>query len=396
MAKIHPFRGIFYNQEKVNISSVIAPPYDIISETEQEAFYQADPYNIIRLILGKTYLEDTEENNRYTRAKEFKVAWEKEGILIKEDAPSFYLYQQEWNLAEKEGRMEGIIASIEAEPYSARAILPHERTLFTPKKDQLELLRKTETNFCPIFLVYSDEARKIEKWLTPSGPPKIQFEYENRLCRLWQIKEDIEKLSAIFEEKQLFIADGHHRYETALAFAKEKGENRVMAMLLEKDRGGSIILSAHRLFKNSLSTEKLEGFLREKVKKEELPNILLERKGIGVFGMVSRNEACILTLKDGKELDLAGSLKRVDVAILHNLIFNGQQEEKDVAYTKDIKEVFSRVESGEFACGFLLRPTSFQSVMDVALDSLYMPGKATYFFPKPFSGVVMHSLEKKT
>ncbi len=391
MAKIHPFRGIFYNQEKVNISSVIAPPYDIISDAEQEAFYQADPYNIIRLILGKTYLEDTEENNRYTRAKEFKTTWEKEGILIEEETPSFYLYQQEWRLDGKEGVMLGIIASIEAEPYSARAILPHERTLSGPKKDQLESLKKTETNFCPIFLVYSDEERKIERWLTPSGPPKIQLEYEKGLfCRLWQIKEEIEKLSAIFETKQLFIADGHHRYETALAF---KGKNRVMAMLLEKNRGGSIILSAHRLLKNSLSTERLEGFLREKVKKEDIVSILSERKGIGVFGMVGKDETYILTLKDGKELDLAGSLKRVDVAILHNLIFDGQQEERDVAYTKDTREVFARVENGEFASGFLLRPTSFQSVMDVARDSLYMPGKATYFFPKPFSGVVMHSLK---
>ncbi|MBU1262662.1 DUF1015 domain-containing protein [bacterium] len=393
MAKIHPFRGIFYNQEKVEIPSVVAPPYDIISCVEQEAFYQANQYNIIRLILGKGYLNDTEENNRYTRAKEFKTNWKKEGVLIEEETPSFYLYQQEWALDGKEGVMSGIIASIEAEPYSVKTVLPHERTLSEPKKDQLELLKATQMNFCPIFLVYCDEEKKVKRWLTPSGPPKIQFEYEKGLCcRLWQIKENIEEISAIFEKKQLFIADGHHRYETTLAFAREKRGNRVMAMLLEKDAGGFIILSAHRLLKNTLKEERLQGFLVEKVKKEELVSILSERKGVGIFGMVKLEGAYILTLKNGEELDLAEPLKKVDVAILHNVIFDGLEEEKDVTYTKNAQEVFSRVSSGEFACGFLLRPTSFESVMDVALASLYMPGKATYFFPKPFSGVVMHSV----
>ncbi|MBU2461317.1 DUF1015 domain-containing protein [bacterium] len=393
MAKIHPFRGIFYNQEKVEIPSVVAPPYDIISCVEQEAFYQANQYNIIRLILGKGYLNDTEENNRYTRAKEFKTNWKKEGVLIEEETPSFYLYQQEWALDGKEGVMSGIIASIEAEPYSVKTVLPHERTLSEPKKDQLELLKATQMNFCPIFLVYCDEEKKVKRWLTPSGPPKIQFEYEKGLCcRLWQIKENIEEISAIFEKKQLFIADGHHRYETTLAFAREKRGNRVMAMLLEKDAGGFIILSAHRLLKNTLKEERLQGFLVEKVKKEELVSILSERKGVGIFGMVKLEGTYILTLKNGEELDLAEPLKKVDVAILHNVIFDGLEEEKDVTYTKNAQEVFSRVSSGEFACGFLLRPTSFESVMDVALASLYMPGKATYFFPKPFSGVVMHSV----
>ncbi|MFH0774345.1 MAG: DUF1015 family protein [bacterium] len=384
MAKIHPFRGVFYNQEKVDISSVVAPPYDIISCVEQEAFYQAHQCNVIRLILGKGYPEDTEENNRYTRAAEFQTKWKKEGVLIEEESPSFYLYQQEW----EKGVMSGIIASIEAEPYYAKTILPHERTLAAPKKDQLELLKKTQTNFCPIFLVYCDEEKKIGRWLTPSGPPKIQFEYKKGLfCRLWQIKEDMEKLSRELSKKQLFIADGHHRYETALALKKP-----VMAMLLEKDMGGFIILSAHRLLKDTLLEERLADFSREKVKKEELLNILSERKGIGIFGMVKKDGAYILTLKQGEEINLTEPLKKVDVAILHNVIFDSQEEEKDVAYTKDAREVFSRVESGEFYCGFLLRPPGFQGVMDVARASLYMPGKATYFFPKPFSGVVMYSL----
>ncbi len=288
--------------------------------------------------------------------------------------------------------MEGIIASIEAEPYSVKAVLPHERTLATPKKDQLELLRKTQMNFCPIFLIYSDEEKEIKRWLTPSGEPKIQFEYRSGLfCRLWQIKEDTEKLSAVFEKRQLFIADGHHRYETALAFSKENGKKSVMAILLEKEGGGSIILSAHRLLKNLIEEERFQGFCREKVNKDNLLDILSEREGVGIFGMVTKDETCILTLKE-KIRSADDPLKRVDVAVLHDVVFDGEQEEKNVAYTKDAKEVFARVESGEFACGFLLRPTSFQSVMDVALASLYMPGKATYFFPKPFSGVVMHKV----
>lgn len=385
MADVFPFRGEVYNQERVDIASVVTPPYDVISKEEQEEYYQKSPYNIIRLILGR-------EDDRYTKAKERLKDWRKNSIFIEDEKECFYLYEQEWEIFGEKGTFRGIVVSISLEDYSSGIILPHERILPKPKNDRLKLLSSCKTNFSPVFLLCPDNEEMNS--IGPENPPFIEFEYKKGLfCRLARI-EKTEGIEKAFQDKRLFIADGHHRYDTSLTYfkeTKEKERKRRMA-LISSIGGGFKILPAHRVLKNPPDMGRIKQYFNiEEEEKEEIFSSLSERKEIGVFGMLGRDFSFIISPKDSGLLNkIKEELRVLDVSILHELLFDGIDLEEEIEYTIDRDLVFKRVEDG--ATAFLLRPTSVSDVIRIASSGNRMPGKATYFYPKPFCGLVIHPL----
>ncbi|HAW50121.1 TPA: hypothetical protein DCX16_04140 [bacterium] len=377
MARVFPFKGLLYNKEKVDISSVVAPPYDVISKKEQDEYYKKNPYNIIRLILGKEYPDDTDENNKYTRAGKYLSLWKEQGILEEDKSECFYLYEQEWEVGRKRGLFRGLICSLKIEDYG-KNIFPHERTLEKPKEDRLKLLYATDTCFCYIFLVYSDKTNFISRL----NKKNLFFEckYEKGSIKLFRIEEGMEEIKRFFLRKKFIIADGHHRYETALKYKREQGKTKTLAIVSSIENGEFVILPAHRLLKKTPDTESINRYFKIK------EGIYKEKKGM--FGMVNKNGSFILTprIKENNNLD---------VEILHNALFDGKVIEEDIDYTMDKEIAISSVSNGNYACCFLLNPTKISDVIKRAKKQEFMPGKATYFYPKPFCGFVLHSLRNE-
>ncbi len=387
MAHIFPFKGEIYNN-KVDIASCVTPPYDVISEEEQEEYYKKSPYNIIRLILGKG-------ENRYKMAKETLALWRKDKIFIEDECECFYLYEQEWEILGVKGVFKGIIALLSLEDYTSGVILPHERVLPKPKSDRLQLLKACETNFSPIFLIFSDNGM-IKALLKPENSPFIEFEYKKgQFTRVFRITQGLKAIQKEFQDIKLFIADGHHRYDTSLTYFKETQglkRKKIMVLISSIEYGDFKVLPSHRILKTSPDMERIRQYFNvEKESKDEIMSILLERDGLGVFGMITKDTSFIISLKDSTLLNKTKEeLRNLDVSILHVLLFDGIEDEEEIEYTIDRDLVFERVSEG--ACGFLLRPTNISDVIKIALSGNRMPGKATYFYPKPFCGLVMHRL----
>ncbi|MFN3476904.1 MAG: DUF1015 family protein, partial [Candidatus Methylomirabilales bacterium] len=267
MASIAPFRGIRYNPEKIgDLSLVVAPPYDVITPSAQDQYYAKHPWNVIRLILGKELLGDDDQKNRYTRACEFFHRWLNEGVLVQDPTPSLYLYEQRF-LHPRTGeslRRLGFLALVRLEPWNARVVFPHERTLEKPKRDRLALIRACSANFEPVFAFYPDPLETVQALLEEEAEkgPALDFLDEGIEHRLWLLQDEgrIREIVEAFQGERLFIADGHHRYETALAFRDElekadpappevkakRPYQYVMMLLVSAHDPGLVILPTHR------------------------------------------------------------------------------------------------------------------------------------------------------
>ena len=266
MAEIQPFRGIRYNNEKVRVEEVITEPYDRIPPPLQEEYYQRNPYNMVRIILGKDDDPEHPEKNKYRRAKIYLDEWEKKGILIREDQEALYLYEQEFQVKGESKKRMGLVGRVRLKEFSSRKVLPHEKTFPKHKIDRLNLLRETNTNTGQIFLLYKDDERKVsgalEKALDKAELGAEAKDEANHVHRLWIIKkkEDIQQIREAMADKVLIIADGHHRYETSLNYKKEaleqikeaKGDepfHYIMMTLFRIDDPGLVILPTYRLVK---------------------------------------------------------------------------------------------------------------------------------------------------
>ena len=270
MAEIIPFKGLRYNEELVgNISNVVTPPYDVISPEEQANYYNISEYNCIRLELSKEMAGDDDSNNKYTRAAQTLQKWIDNRVLLEEENPCIYIYQQEFSLSSTERYIRtGFIALVRLEEFSKGIILPHENTLSKPKEDRLNLMRACGANFSQVFSLYDDENKDIAKVFEEycsSNKPVISIEkgIAGSPERVWAISDGdiIDKIKNIMADKKLFIADGHHRYETALAYRDELREknpnhtgnelyNYVMMMLVDIDDPGLVVLPTHRMVSN--------------------------------------------------------------------------------------------------------------------------------------------------
>lgn len=440
MAKVLPFQGILYNREKIaDPAAVVAPPYDVISRQQQEAFHKQHPNNIIRLILGKNKPADNAKDNRYTRAAAFFNNWLKEKILITDSKPAFYINATTFEHNRQMITRYGLIAKVRLEPFEKGIILPHEKTFSKVKSERLELMKLCHANFSPIFALYSDqnailsilknEILKIDNLISIK-------DQQNQIQKLWRISDQsiCDSISKAMEKNKLFIADGHHRYETALNYRNWVAENDpdfdsnhpanyIMMYLCSMNDPGLIILPAHRLLKdvsgealNTTLNKVEEWFIiktfpydkksREPVQKKFIAALKAgaDQNTIGVYRK-DRSEFYLLTLKTGIMEKLFGQepakeLLCLDVTVLTRLIFMkvmgfdqaGLDNEKLISYSSFAEDALERIHNNEFDVGFILNPTKIEQVQVVAGNGLIMPRKSTYFYPKVISGMVQNSL----
>jgi len=435
MANIIPFKGLRYNQEKIsNLAAVVTPPYDIIDENAQARYYAEHPANIVRLELGLIFPQDTPDNNRYTRAIQYLEKWLQDEILISENKPALYVYQQEFNLKGTWRTRTGFICGLKVEPYETGNILPHEETLSKPKADRLQLIRATRSNFSSIFGLFSDEERTIDRLLLDSianREPSIAITDEsNETHKIWVV-EDEEVINQVVKKmanKPVYIADGHHRYETALEYAREMqeqgkpGYDYVMTTLVNLFDEGLLVLPTHRVVGNmpKFEANKFMQQLHEQFEVQEcgskgnlndfMSMLGKQRETKYCFGMYFDDNLYLLVLKNleaakqklpaeksdaWKELDVA----LLDYLILDNMLGIGKEQrlnQKNLVYSRDEHWVIEQVANNKYQIGFFLNPTQVEDIVKVAQTQDKMPQKSTYFYPKLITGLVINNLNIHT
>lgn len=442
MAIVAPFRGITYNPDKFdNLSELVAPPYDVISEEEQEALYQSHPFNVVRLILGKKKTGDSDWDNRYTRAGDFFRRWESQGILVRAEQPAVYLTSLSYETGNGAPRRtrRGVILLARIEEEGSGVILPHERTFSAHKDDRLRLMRACSAQFSQIFGLYEGRERTIlhacEEAVMGTAP-LASFECADGTGhQLWAIQdpEVFDTVSRAMADRSIFIADGHHRYETARNFRNimrarygrrpDRPYEYVMMYLTNMDDEGLAILPSHRLLK-SAPISNLERFLSKlgewfEIEAVSLPGRLsaewaavrkqLEEKGARntafAFYHQGADRCYLLSLRPGAREqmgdDLHPSLKQLDVLVLSRFAFQKamgfRREDLDndeiFQYESSMPAAAEMVEKGTCRMAFFLNPTRIGQVKEVARNSLVMPRKSTYFYPKILTGLVFNKID---
>lgn len=427
--KILPFRGIRYSPKAGDFSKLVTPPYDVIAPELQKELYARSPYNFIRVDLPME-----EGSDRYKVAKKTFESWLDERILCKDERPAIYLHHHHFRL--EDGRTvlrKGFFAARRLEDFSEGGIKPHEKTLEGPKTDRLLLTRAVETNLSPVFSLYSDPEKRVESLFenTKQKSPDISFDFDGQHHELWVLSDPhiFSAVDAALDQHPLFIADGHHRYETALNYRNEcrkrypsgngnEAFNNILMYFSNMDDEGMVILPIHRaLFNLTLSVEdlvqKLQGtFQIERM--DEIDHVILDKLR---YNLLSKHAFLIITPDEKKSflisIDHASwiktqaargidpSLLDLDVSVLHRLIFEeilgiteaAQANQENIIYWKDTSRAIQETRSGNCQITFLLNPTQITSMKNVALAGQKMPQKSTFFYPKILSGVVLYSLK---
>lgn len=434
MVKVAPFKGITYNKKKIGkLDDVMSPPYDIISSEMQDNLYRENPYNFVRLILGKQYPEDNEADDRYTRSKNDFEKWIAKSILTVSDKKAIYPYKIRYKINEENKIMSGFFILLKLDP-EYKQVLAHEKTLSKPKADRLNLMRQCKANLEPIQLLYIDEENNIIKKMNEySGGPIIDVEgYDGFRHKLWKLEnvDLINYVTSKLNDKILFIADGHHRYQTAINYANEMKEktgnkeenapfNYRMVILANIYDEGLSILPTHRLikipdFKRSYVLKEIGKYFTVKEKyfkdKKNL-NILSEqiKKELNSnkqhkFALLFHNKYYILTLKEEGIMEKFSSersktWRTLDVSILHKLILenimgiNEGNIEDYVKYTRDDIEAIEQVQNNNYNCSILMNATKINELKSIAEANEHMPQKSTYFLPKMLSGLVIYKMD---
>ena len=442
MATVLPLKGILYNPEKIADSAqVTTPPYDVITPDEQAAYYERHPYNVIRLILGRTQATDTASDNPHTRSANFYRQWMADGILKQEDQPALYLKAITYAHEERTITRYGLIARVGLEPFEKRIILPHEKTFSKVRSERLQLMKATHCNYCPIFSLYPDDGgmlASLEHAVDKSAPIVDFTDDQDHRHQLWRILDPAihRQVAAAMQDKRLFIADGHHRYETALNFRKHLEEtepsfndhhpaNYVLMYLCSMSDPGLIILPAHRLLKAVSAADLRQAMVKTRsyFEVDEHPFTAGDRQRVERDFMAALNDGglrqrlgiyahqspifYLLTLKPGvmdrlfsDQLD--ASLRLLDVTVLTRLVFikilgfdqNRLDNEQLIGYASTADKAFQSIDTGTYDVAFILNPTRIEQVQEVAQKGLIMPRKSTYFYPKVKSGLVMNTLRE--
>ncbi|ABP66907.1 uncharacterized conserved protein UCP033563 [Caldicellulosiruptor saccharolyticus DSM 8903] len=424
MANIRAFRGLRYSPE-VKLDSCICPPYDIISDSEREELYRKSEYNIIRVEFGKEFEGDNAQNNKFTRAKEYLDEWIQRGILRFEDKESVYVLEQEFEIEGRKYRRTGLIVLLELVDFEEGIVIPHEFTLSKPKQERLNLLRHTHANISSIFGLYEDKQLNIKRMLDDIKARKENVSYNGigTFERIWIVSDDsvIENLKKLFADKKIFIADGHHRYETALEYKKEMMQrkdynkdadyNYIMITLTALEDEGIVILPTHRIVLSSdveedIFLEKLKiNFDIEEGEYKALKEKLLDYKKYAFLIYTYNKNFYLIRLKDPekslKDIEGSRAYKNLDVVVLQKLILSdilGITDEdilnqRNLKYTKSDKELIDIVDGGA-KYGFILNPTLAEELKEVSLSGEKMPQKSTYFYPKLMTGNVIFVHQK--
>ncbi len=425
MAQIKSFKGLRYSTNAGDLNELVCPPYDIISDSQRENFIETNEHNIIRLELPKG-------ENAYAKAGETLRKWLSEGFLAKDDKEGIYVYEMEFSAGKKTGmKVKGFISLVKLEEFSKGIVLPHEETLSKAKQDRFNLMSETNCNFSQIYSLYMDEdnsAYSLIDMASQKNPDAEITDGDGVIHRMWCVydEEIISALSAKFSDKKIYIADGHHRYETALNYHKhlvEQGKAKegdlsgyVCMMLVNMENDGLVVFPTHRIVRDLESfdaqslIEKCGEYFEISTAdatsiEEELAS--LYEKGEKAFGLVCEdNKSHILILKNKnimKEIldDKSDAYCGLDVSILHSLVLErifgidkeNMANQKNLTYTKIFAEAIDAVNSKVANCAFILNPTRVTEIRDVALANEKMPQKSTYFYPKLITGMVMNKFD---
>jgi uncharacterized protein (DUF1015 family) len=441
MARIYPFRAWRYNPSAVRLDDVVTQPYDKISPAMQQAYYQRSPYNLVRIILGLPELFDAERGESvYTRAARDFKAWREQQVLVQEKDPCIFAYSQRFTVPGTDIRKErrGFIAIGKLQDYSEQVVFRHEQTLSEPKIDRLNLLKATQAHFGQIFMLYSDPAGSVEKILyEDSGPVEAEVTDEyGVLHRLRKISDPavIRLLITAMDDRKLIIADGHHRYETALNYSKDHAttepaalesnpnelpeppypEAAAMMTFVNMDSDGLVILPTHRVvhslenFDPASFAKAAEKFFTVKplhgADSSMYLDTLSKQKGTA-FVAVTGAGALLLRSKPkavaAALADLTERQGKLDLSHLHSIILDrllGLDAEKvceqtNIRYLRDASDAVAQVRRGQADVVFLTNPVSMEQLREVAFAGDVMPQKSTDFFPKLLSGLAIYSLE---
>lgn len=435
MPNIQPFQGLRYNLAQVgDLSDVVAPPYDVISPEYQDELYAKHPNNVVRLILNKMNPDDDEANNRYTRAARTLKDWKAEGVLQRDDQPALYVYHQIFTVGGKEYCRKGFMCGCEATPFGEGMIFPHEITMSGPKLDRLMLTTACKTNFSQIFGLYPDAENEVQNILEDAVRGEAPLEATDKdgvINRMWIVDDPdvVSKVVALMGPKPIFIADGHHRYETACNYRKqvrEQGEltlehpaNYVLMVCIAMEDPGLIVMPTHRLFKNvpAFSQEELISKVGDCFRVSTVGEgyRTAHRAWAEIEMLEDQGTMALYTAKDGKwnllQLTEAGREKMAEVAkehqpewqelgvaILHSLVIDtllGLKGHEKPKYVHEVEEVVETLKSEPetYPLAALVMPATVQQIQDLSMVRERMPAKSTYFYPKLISGFVFKPLE---
>lgn len=439
MAEIAPFRGLRYNTGIVGgLEEVVIPPYDVISPEEQKAFHERNPYNMIRLELGAPNPEDGDRNNPHTRAAAFMKQWTEHDVLVRDARPAIYYYELDYSNGPGEPKTrKGFICVLRLEEFSRGGVRPHEKTFKAIKEERLSLMFACKANLSPVFALYSDPGEKvIDSIMSGRGEaPAISFtDYANMAHRIWPVTDPgvIGKVQGLMEDKAIFIADGHHRYETALNYRNimrsrysagpRASYEYIMMYLTDMDQSGLTILPTHRLLRNISGlasgqfVEKARGFFD--IQRFETANggemkwkRAIEAGGSRedtTIGFYCKEADCVYVLTARRrevssaleQKGLPAPLHTLDVVVLDQIVLRdllGLSEEflgseNNISFMHDFSEALDAVKSGKFDAGYFINSTRIGQVREVASAGLIMPHKSTYFYPKVISGLLINPL----
>lgn len=426
MAQIKPFKGLRFNTAIAgDISTLICKPYDIISDDDYKSYIDSNPYNIIRLELPKG-------SNKYDKALKLLKEWKIKGILKKDPEDCIYVYEHEFLHDNKIKRVKGFICLVKLEDFSKGIILPHESTLQNDKLDRLNLIKSTACNFSPVYSLYEDKNSCTKSLVDKLSnyTANVEFIDENKsIYRLWIVTDKIliNELVNQFKDRRLYIADGHHRYETALSYRnyqrisrfddQNRGSDYVMMMLSDMNSDGILVLPTHRLVKNieNFDIDKILNKLEKNFNLEKIDNISLIKSKLDDMYKIGKkafafyckeNSSILLTLKD--DINLKNIIKNeddsiidLDVTVLHELIlrdiFNIDtvclKDQGSLGFTHFIEDAVRLVNNLEYQCAFIMNGTKMSQIKKAADSGCKMPQKSTYFYPKIITGLVMNELD---
>lgn len=424
MAQIRPFKALRFTDKAGAVKEICCPPYDIVSDQQRLGYLAANEHNIIRLELPR------EGDDPYAQAARTLVDFEEKGVLALDEKPALYLYRESFEVDGQEYFFTGIIAQVHLEEFSKGIVLPHEETLSKAKEDRFNLMNATMCNFSQIYSLFPDEKGEVASYLTrlTEGEPDIRFTDDDGVTHsLWVVQDEAEckALCDCFDERKLYIADGHHRYETALRFRdylRDEGRAQVgdasdycMMALVAMNDPGLVVFPTHRVVRDldGFEPEAVAAACKDAFEVAELDSdcdasaLLKEHYNAGdkSFVMYAKGRRWLMTLRDFSALnelcpDCSDALKGLDVTVLHTLVLErvlgidkaNMAAQINLTYTRDAAQAVELVDNGEANACFLMNPTKVEEIRAVASAGEKMPQKSTYFYPKLITGLVMNKL----
>ena len=415
MVDVRPFRAIRYTEKAGNIKDLITQPYDKIDQDMQREYYEKSPYNYCRLILPI-------EENRYETVHQRIYEWLNEHIMSKDDEPALFIFRQEYSLDGKEHARTGLLAALRLYPYGEGIVFPHEITFSAPKADRLNMLRTIQKDLEPVFLIYSDPENVTVNFFAEVAKSKPLVEVEDQFLvrhKLWKVT-DPKKITIVKDtmmDKTLVISDGHHRYESAIAYRDEKRSqtkwvsnsafNFHMSYMVPVQDSGLVILPTHRLLRKADLTPEMLSIIKKYFTIDE---ITAETKAVEAFlsshktehafviydgskahGLILKDEQVVLDCPNGNN---SKEVRLLDVVILRDFIFKtlmktGELKMDDILYERSMRVAMEKIDNGQAKLAFLVNPINPAMVWQIAQKRERLPEKSTDFYPKPVSGVVM-------